>query len=61
MRVESADIINIGPLVRFIEDQGAIVTEARRIKPSLEEVFIRITGIELNTMSKEKEKGKDSQ
>jgi ABC-2 type transport system ATP-binding protein len=61
VRVESVDIINIGPLVRFIEDQGAEVTEARRLQPSLEEVFIRVTGIELNAMRREKEKGKDSQ
>lgn len=58
VRVESANIINIGPLVRFIEDQGAEVTEARRLRPSLEEVFIRVTGIELNAMRREIEKGK---
>jgi ABC-2 type transport system ATP-binding protein len=38
-----------------------VVTEARRLRPSLEEVFVRITGIELNAMSREKEKGKGSQ
>ena len=58
MRVESVEILNIGPLVRFIEEQGAQVTEARRIRLSLEDVFVRVTGIELNTMRSEKEKGK---
>jgi ABC-2 type transport system ATP-binding protein len=57
IRVESVETINIGPLVRFVEEQGAEVTEARRVRPSLEEVFVRVTGIELNQMRKEKEKG----
>jgi ABC-2 type transport system ATP-binding protein len=56
IRVESVETISIGPLVRFIEEQGAEVTEARRIRPSLEEVFVRITGIELDLMRREKEK-----
>ncbi len=60
VRVESADTINIGPLVRFIEDQGVEITEARRLRPSLEEVFIQVTGIELDTMKRDKEKGKGS-
>jgi ABC-2 type transport system ATP-binding protein len=54
IRVESGGPINIAPLVRFIEEQGAEVTEARRVRPSLEEVFVRVTGIELNIMRKEK-------
>jgi ABC-2 type transport system ATP-binding protein len=61
VRVESAEILNIGPLVRFIEEQGAQVTEARRIRPSLEDVFVQVTGIELNTMRSEKQKGQGSQ
>lgn len=56
IRVESVETISIGPLVRFIEEQAAEVTEARRIRPSLEEVFVRVTGIELDLMRKEKEK-----
>jgi ABC-2 type transport system ATP-binding protein len=54
--VESAEAIRIGPLLRFIEEQGAEVTEARRTRLSLEEVFVRITGIELDAMRKEKER-----
>lgn len=61
VRVESADILDIAPLVRFIEEQGAQATEARRLKPSLEDVFVRITGIELNNMEREIEKGKGGQ
>ena len=56
LRVESATPIGVGPLVRFIESQGADVTEARRMQPSLEDVFVRVTGIEADAMRKEKEK-----
>jgi ABC-2 type transport system ATP-binding protein len=56
IRVSAGVPIHIGPLVRFFEDQGADVTEARRMRPSLEDVFVRITGIETNAMRKEKEK-----
>jgi len=56
VHVESARPIGIGPLVRFIESSGAEVMEARRVRVSLEDVFVRITGIELDAMTKEKEK-----
>jgi len=56
VRVESAKPISIGPLVRFIEDEGIEVREARRVIPSLEEVFVQVTGIEMDAMKKEREK-----
>jgi ABC-type branched-subunit amino acid transport system ATPase component len=49
--------IRVGPLVRFLEEQQVEVFEARRILPSLEEVFVRVTGVEAGAMRKEKEKG----
>jgi ABC-2 type transport system ATP-binding protein len=57
IRVESPDPVRVGPLVRFLEDRGAEVSEARKVQPSLEEVFVRITGIEVSAMKREKEKG----
>jgi ABC-2 type transport system ATP-binding protein len=54
VRVESAQPVRIGPLVRFIEEQGTEVTEARMVRPSLEEVFVRITGIEATAMTQDK-------
>jgi ABC-2 type transport system ATP-binding protein len=39
-----------------LEGQGIEVMEARRLRPSLEDVFVRITGIEAEAMRKEKEK-----
>jgi ABC-2 type transport system ATP-binding protein len=56
IRVEASEPVHVGPLVRFLEDQGAEVTEARRMQPSLEDVFVQITGIEVEAMRKEKEK-----
>ena len=57
IRVTSDDPIGVGPLVRFLEDSGHVVTEARRLRPSLEDVFMQITGLEADVMRKEKEKG----
>jgi ABC-2 type transport system ATP-binding protein len=55
VRVESAEPVNVGPLIRFLEERGIQVTEARRHLPSLEDVFVQITGIEAGLMRKEKE------
>lgn len=56
IRVTSTEAIRIGPLVRFVEDQGVEVLEARRLQPSLEEVFVQVTGLAAETMKKEKER-----
>jgi ABC-2 type transport system ATP-binding protein len=56
IRVEADQPVHVGPLVRFLEDREAEVSEARRMRPSLEDVFVRITGIEADAMRKEKEK-----
>lgn len=56
VRIESAEPISLGPLVRFIEEQKVEVQEARRIGPSLEDVFVGVTGIEANVLKKEAEK-----
>ncbi len=45
IQVEADASIRVGPLVRFLEDRGAEVSEAKKIRPSLEDVFIRITGV----------------
>jgi ABC-2 type transport system ATP-binding protein len=58
VRVESPEPVRIGPLVRTIEDSGAEVTEARKLRPSLEDVFVEITGIEAGAMKQEQERAK---
>jgi len=56
IRVESSEPVRVGPLVRLLEDRGAEVSEARKMQPSLEDVFVRVTGIEAGTMKQEKAK-----
>ncbi len=46
----------LGPLVRFLEERNINITEARSIRPSLEDVFVKITGIESDRMKTEKER-----
>lgn len=48
--------IAAGDLVRFIENRGIEVMEAKRIRPSLEDVFVELTGIESGAMKQEKGK-----
>jgi ABC-2 type transport system ATP-binding protein len=56
VRAESANPVKIAPVIQLIEDCGAEVTEARKLRPSLEEVFVKITGIEAANMKSDKEK-----
>lgn len=57
LRMCTERTVQLAPLVRFLEEHGVGVTESRVIRPSLEDVFVEITGIELERMRKEKEKG----
>jgi ABC-2 type transport system ATP-binding protein len=56
VRIESSEQIIVGPLIRFLEERNIQVTEARRQVPSLEDVFVQVTGVEAGLMKKEKEK-----
>jgi ABC-2 type transport system ATP-binding protein len=59
IRFRSTHPLNLTPLMRFFEQKNLPVYEARIMRPSLEEVFVKITGIELEKMKQEKEgKGK---
>jgi ABC-2 type transport system ATP-binding protein len=59
IRVEADGPIHVGPLVRFLEAEGADVEEARRMRPSLEDVFVETTGIGADAMGQEKERPGD--
>jgi ABC-2 type transport system ATP-binding protein len=56
LRVESSSPLKIGSLVRFLEENDVEVFEAKKLRPSLEDVFVKITGIEADAMRREKEK-----
>jgi ABC-2 type transport system ATP-binding protein len=53
LRVHTDRPLPLAPLIRFLEEHGVQVTEARVVRPSLEDVFVRITGIELQRMKQE--------
>ena len=55
IRIESEELVSISPLARFLEERGIQVTEARNYRPSLEDVFMQVTGIEAGLMQKDKE------
>jgi len=55
IRFRSPQPLNVTPLMRFFEEKNLPVYEARILRPSLEDVFVTITGIELEKMKQEKE------
>jgi ABC-2 type transport system ATP-binding protein len=56
IRVEADGPVRVGAVVRYLEDRGIEVAEARRIRPSLEDIFVRVTGIEADVMQRERGK-----
>jgi ABC-2 type transport system ATP-binding protein len=57
LQVESDQPVKAGALVHFLEEQGVEVSEAKKIKPSLEDVFVRVTGIGAEAMQANVGKG----
>jgi ABC-2 type transport system ATP-binding protein len=57
LRAAAPEPVRVGDVVRFLADRGAEVLEARRMQASLEEVFVRVTGIEATAMRRDREKG----
>jgi ABC-2 type transport system ATP-binding protein len=56
LRAVTKNPFPLGPLVRFLEERNINITEARIVHPSLEDVFVRITGIESTRMKTENER-----
>ncbi len=57
LTLETAGRMSLLPVMQFFHDKGIDVYEARELRPSLEDVFVELTGIESSVMKKEKEKG----
>ena len=55
IRITSDEKIDLMPLMKYFDQQKVLMREARIIRPSLEDVFVKITGIGLDKMKKEKE------
>lgn len=53
MRFSSQQPVTVSHIVNFLEDHQAHVLEARRKKPSLEDVFVKLTGVEKDAMLNE--------
>ena len=52
----SKERVALSPILQLLDNKGISVYEAKAIKPSLEDVFVKVTGIEASKLKKEKEK-----
>ena len=55
LRVAAGGSIDLLPLLAFLAKRRVPVTEAKLIHPTLEEVFVRVTGIEVERLRQERE------
>ena len=55
----SEERIPLLPLMKFLKDRGIEVYEARELRPSLEDVFVELTGIESSILKTEIREGAD--
>jgi len=55
IKIISKNKIDIAPIINSISQEDFFITEAKLIKPTLEDAFVKITGIEIDMMKKEKE------
>lgn len=55
LRISSYEEIELMPFMNFFDGKGIKVKEAKIIRPSLEDIFVKITGIKMDQSMKEKE------
>ncbi len=58
LRIGSGERIELMPFLKFFAAHGVKIHEAKIIRPSLEEVFVKITGLEIEKLKTEKEGNK---
>lgn len=58
IRIGSAEEIQLMPFMRLFDEYGMVVHEAKILRPSLEEVFVKLTGIEISKLEAKKGGGK---
>jgi len=56
--ISSPGPVSLLPILQYLDSKGIEVYEAKEMHPSLEDVFVKVTGIEAGKLRKEKEKGK---
>jgi len=56
IKVISKAKIDVSPIVSFLSSDGIYILEAKLIRPTLEDAFVKLTGIEIDVLKKEKEK-----
>ncbi len=53
--LSSPFVFPLSPILQYLDQQGVSVFEARQIRPSLEDVFVKVTGIEARKLRNDKE------
>lgn len=54
LRIYAQESTNLTPFMSFFEEKGLSVYEAKVLRPSLEDVFVRATGVKMMEMREEK-------
>lgn len=55
LRVRSSGPVNLVPIIKALDGSGLHVYEARILRPSLEDVFVKVTGMEASRLRQERE------
>ncbi len=56
IRIITGEKFDISPLVAFLSSHDIFIFEAKLIKPTLEDAFVKVTGMDIANLKKEKEK-----
>ena len=56
IKIITRENIDVSPVISFLSSNDIYILEAKLIRPTLEDAFVKLTGIEIDIMKKEKEK-----